>query len=160
MAATPSPLVTCEALLAFTNRLVDHFAPEKLILSGSQARSEARGDSDADILVVMPFEGSSHEQRLTLLELAAPSFSVDLLLKTGTSRAAVWMGRSVHPGSTGSRRSPSWLNAPHWPRPGSAVRKRLSLQGVIRSLEALFPAAHGTTWQEADRALPALQTCL
>ena len=40
----------------------------------------ARWDSDADILVVMPFEGSSLEQRLTMLELAAPSFPVDLLL--------------------------------------------------------------------------------
>ena len=80
MAATPSPLVTREALLAFTNRLVDHFAPEKLILFGSQARGEARWDSDADILVVMPFEGSSLEQRLTMWELAAPSFPIDLLL--------------------------------------------------------------------------------
>lgn len=80
MAATPSPLVTREALLAFTNRLVDHFAPEKVILFGSQARGEARWDSDADILVVMPFEGSSLEQRLTMLELAAPAFPVDLLL--------------------------------------------------------------------------------
>ena len=35
---------------------------------------------DADILVVMPFEGSSFEQRLTMLQVGAPSFPVDLLL--------------------------------------------------------------------------------
>ena len=80
MAATPPPLVTREALAAFTERLVDHFAPEKVILFGSQARGEARWDSDADILVVMPFEGSSFEKRLAMLELGAPSFPVDLLL--------------------------------------------------------------------------------
>ena len=80
MAATPSPLVTREALLAFTNRLVDHFAPEKVILFGSQARGEARWDSDADILVVMPLELYSLELRFTMLKLPAPSFPVDLLL--------------------------------------------------------------------------------
>ena len=38
-----------------------HFAPEQVILFGSQARGEARWDSDADILVVMPFEGRPQE---------------------------------------------------------------------------------------------------
>ena len=52
-----SPLVTRQALQAFTQRLVKHFAPKQVILFGSQARGEARWDSDADILVVMPFEG-------------------------------------------------------------------------------------------------------
>jgi len=51
------PLVTREALQAFTQRLVKQFAPEKVILFGSLARGQGRWDSDADILVVMPFEG-------------------------------------------------------------------------------------------------------
>ncbi|MFN9621508.1 MAG: nucleotidyltransferase family protein, partial [Cyanobacteriota bacterium] len=49
--STPAPLVTREALSAFTQRLVEHFAPEQIILFGSMARGEARWDSDADILV-------------------------------------------------------------------------------------------------------------
>lgn len=53
----PSPLVTREALQTFTQQLVERFAPEQIILFGSQARSEGRWDSDADILVVMPFQG-------------------------------------------------------------------------------------------------------
>ncbi len=76
----PAPLVTREALKAFTERLVEHFAPEQVILFGSQVRGEARWDSDADILVVMPFEGSSFERRLEMLEVANPAFPVDLLL--------------------------------------------------------------------------------
>jgi predicted nucleotidyltransferase len=78
--ATPAPLVTREALEAFTQRLVERFAPEQIILFGSLARGEARWDSDADILVVMPFEGSSFERRLEMLEVGNPSFPVDLLL--------------------------------------------------------------------------------
>ena len=80
MASMPSPLVTREALRAFTQRLVEHFVPQKEILFGSQARGKARWDSDANILVVMPFEGISFEQRLTMLQVGAPSFPVDLLL--------------------------------------------------------------------------------
>ena len=87
--STPPPLVTREALESFTQRLVEHFAPQKVILFGSQARGVARWDSDADILVVMKFEGSSFEQRLAMLEVGAPSFPVDLLLckpKTAAQR--------------------------------------------------------------------------
>ena len=80
MASMPSPLVAREALRALTQRFVEHFAPQKVILFGSQASGEARWQSDADILAVMPFEGSSFEQRLTMLQVGAPSFPVDLLL--------------------------------------------------------------------------------
>lgn len=78
--ASRAPLVTREALHAFTQRLVERFAPEKVVLFGSLARGESRWDSDADILVVMPFEGSSFEQRLEMLQVGAPQFPVDLLL--------------------------------------------------------------------------------
>ena len=42
MTTTPPPLVTREALTAFTRRLVECYAPEKVILYGSLARGEAR----------------------------------------------------------------------------------------------------------------------
>ena len=45
MTTTPTPLVTREALLAFTQQLVEHYAPERVILFGSLARGEARWDS-------------------------------------------------------------------------------------------------------------------
>ena len=80
MTSIPPPLVTREALRALTQRVVEQFSPQKVILFGSQARGKGRWDCDADILVVMPFEGSSFEQRLTMLQVGAPSFPVDLLL--------------------------------------------------------------------------------
>ncbi len=68
--------------------MVEQFAPEKVILYsygeacgyGSLARGEARWDSDADILMITPFEGSSFKRRLEMLEAGNPSLPVDLLL--------------------------------------------------------------------------------
>ncbi len=42
MGNPPTPLVTREALHAFTQRLVECYAPEKVILFGSLARGEGR----------------------------------------------------------------------------------------------------------------------
>lgn len=78
---TPAPFVTREALGAFTQRVVEHFAPEQVILFGSQARGEARWDSDADMLVVMPFEGRPHDTVKTIREACRPEFPLDLHLR-------------------------------------------------------------------------------
>ncbi len=78
---TPAPIVTREALQAFTQRLVAQFAPQQVILFGSQARGEARWDSDADILVVMPFEGKPLESVKAMHEAGAAEFPLDLHLR-------------------------------------------------------------------------------
>jgi predicted nucleotidyltransferase len=79
--STLAPLVTREALNAFTQRLVEYFAPAQIILFGSQARGEARWDSDADLLVVMPFEGKPRETVEALLAAGAADFPLDLHLR-------------------------------------------------------------------------------
>jgi predicted nucleotidyltransferase len=81
MTTTPTPLVTREALLAFTQRLVECYAPEKVILFGSMARGEARWDSDADILVVMPFEGRHLAKICEIRRRCQGQFPMDLLLR-------------------------------------------------------------------------------
>ena len=83
MTSIPPPLVTREALRAFTQRLVEHFSPQKVILFGSQARGKARWDSDADILVVMPFEGTVISSR-------------PVAVQTRSCSPALRLGRSVH----------------------------------------------------------------
>jgi predicted nucleotidyltransferase len=75
-----TPLVTREALKAFTDRLVEAFAPERVILFGSMARGSAGLESDADVLVVMPFEGRALEKILEIREVCHPEFTLDMLL--------------------------------------------------------------------------------
>jgi uncharacterized protein len=81
MTTTPTPLVTREALLDFTQRLVERYSPEKVILFGSFARGEARWDSDADILVVMPFEGRRLAKIREMRRPCPVLFPLDLLVR-------------------------------------------------------------------------------
>jgi len=81
MTTTPTPLVTREALLALTQRLVECYASEKVILFGSLARGDARWDSDADVLVVMPFEGRHLAKIREIRRLCQVRFPLDLLVR-------------------------------------------------------------------------------
>lgn len=47
-------------------RIVEKFHPNQVILFGSYARGTAGPDSDVDLLVVMPVEGSIQEKRLEI----------------------------------------------------------------------------------------------
>jgi predicted nucleotidyltransferase len=60
---------------------VERFAPEQLILFGSMARGEARWDSDADLLVVMPFEGRSLDTVKAMRSACEVDFRLDLHLR-------------------------------------------------------------------------------
>jgi len=50
-------MISDETLRQVKERLVDGFAPERIILFGSQARGAADARSDVDILVVCPITG-------------------------------------------------------------------------------------------------------
>lgn len=47
-------------------RIVERFDPERIILFGSHARGAAGLDSDVDLLVVMPVEGSRREKAVEI----------------------------------------------------------------------------------------------
>ena len=49
-----------------TRRIVRQFRPDKIVLFGSHARGVAGPDSDIDLLVVMPVEGSKREKRIAI----------------------------------------------------------------------------------------------
>ena len=55
-----------QAIRAMVRRIVEQFEPEQVILFGSRARGDARPDSDVDLLVVMPVEGSTREKAIEI----------------------------------------------------------------------------------------------
>jgi len=64
-------------------RIVGKFHPEKIILFGSYARGDAGPDSDLDLLIVMPVDGSKRRRRVEI-RMALHDFSIpkDILLST------------------------------------------------------------------------------
>jgi len=59
-------MVTDETLRLATDRLVEQFRPQRVILFGSQARGTADARSDVDLLVICPVD-SKWENRRTLM---------------------------------------------------------------------------------------------
>jgi len=70
-----------EILEEFTLNLVERFAPEKVILFDSQPRGDARQDSDADILVLIPCEGRPFARSRDIRTACKPGIRVDLLIR-------------------------------------------------------------------------------
>jgi predicted nucleotidyltransferase len=63
-------------------KIVEGFEPEKIILFGSRAYGKPRADSDIDLLVVMPYEGSHSAQAIRILTFLDVLVSLDLLVRT------------------------------------------------------------------------------
>ncbi len=65
--------------------IVQEFHPEKIVLFGSYAYGKPRPDSDVDLLVTMPFEGSPFRQAAVILGHVVHTLGVlplDLLVRT------------------------------------------------------------------------------
>ncbi|MCC7145741.1 MAG: nucleotidyltransferase domain-containing protein [Phycisphaeraceae bacterium] len=63
-------------------QLVRQFRPEKVILFGSYAKGDVSADSDVDLMVVMPFEGSPAYKAAELSQAVPHRFPIDLLVRT------------------------------------------------------------------------------
>jgi uncharacterized protein len=63
--STTNPMERKE-IRQMVRRIVSRFDPERIILLGSHARGEAGPDSDVDLLVVMPVEGSRREKAVEI----------------------------------------------------------------------------------------------
>ena len=73
-----------EALPVMVERIVRNFEPERIILFGSQARGDARPDSDVDLIVVMGDEATDRRRmavdiRVSLADVLVP---MDILVAT------------------------------------------------------------------------------
>src|SRR5213082_723679 len=61
----PCP-TSAEFIPALVDRIVRDFEPVQIILFGSQARGEARWDSDVDLLVVLPSAPDKHKAAVAI----------------------------------------------------------------------------------------------
>ncbi len=81
-------------------RIRKQFNPERIILFGSHARGDAGPDSDVDLLVVMPVEGSKRDARLEIA-LALCDIRVPKDIVVTTPEAYEWrkeiVGTIEHP---------------------------------------------------------------
>jgi uncharacterized protein len=67
------------------DQIAREFHPDKIILFGSQAYGKPTVESDVDLLVVMPYEGSPFRQAGEILKRVIPRVGVlplDLLVRT------------------------------------------------------------------------------
>jgi predicted nucleotidyltransferase len=76
MTRSAKRITTRVAIDRMVKRIVARFQPQQVILFGSQARGDARADSDIDLLVVMDFEGTALDKgqqiRLALHDIRVP----------------------------------------------------------------------------------------
>ena len=63
-------------------QIVRAVSPQKIILFGSYAYGQPNEDSDIDLLVIMPFEGSAHQQAFEIRRRINSSMPMDLMVRT------------------------------------------------------------------------------
>jgi predicted nucleotidyltransferase len=77
----PGNQVPMLAIRRFARAVAEGFRPEKIVLFGSNAYGTPHGDSDVDILVVMP--ARNQLDQAVKIELACdPPFPLDIIVRT------------------------------------------------------------------------------
>ncbi len=72
-----------DVLDEMVRRIVKRFHPDRIILFGSYVKGEPTDDSDLDILIVMPVEGSRRKKTNEIdLALADRAVPMDLIVAT------------------------------------------------------------------------------
>lgn len=71
-----------EQIKDICDRIAREFNPEKIIVFGSHAYGNPGPFSDLDLLVVMPYEGSSLQQAARIITRINPEIGVDVIVRT------------------------------------------------------------------------------
>jgi len=74
-------MVDEKRIIKFSNRIVQKFHPQKIILFGSYATGTPSPDSDVDVLVILHFEGNNALKAAEILNQTDPHFPIDLLVR-------------------------------------------------------------------------------
>ena len=69
------------AIRQMTSRIAKRFKPDKIVLFGSHARGAAGPDSDVDLLVIMPVNGSRREMATSIdMSLVGVNLPADVIV--------------------------------------------------------------------------------
>jgi uncharacterized protein len=72
-------MVSMNDIQAVGSRIASEFHPQRVILFGSHARGAAGPDSDVDLLVIGPFEGTGFRRSLQILNRLDVRLPIDLI---------------------------------------------------------------------------------
>jgi uncharacterized protein len=75
-------MIELKNIMQLTGDIVNEFKPDKIILFGSYAYGNPQDDSDVDLLVILPYEGSSFRKTWEILNKIQPKFAIDLLVRS------------------------------------------------------------------------------
>lgn len=70
-----------DRIRAVSDRIVQQFAPERVILFGSYAYGTPNEGSDVDMLVVLPFEGKAYRKSAEIASAVHAGFPLDILAR-------------------------------------------------------------------------------
>lgn len=59
-------MITDRVVKAMTEKIIDLFSPDKIVVFGSWARNETTQHSDVDFLVIMPYQGSKRDAQVAV----------------------------------------------------------------------------------------------
>lgn len=74
-------MVTMKDIEDVGRRIAREFDPDRIVLFGSHARGTATGDSDVDLLVIMPFRGKGLHWSLEILNRLDVRFPIDIIAR-------------------------------------------------------------------------------
>ncbi|HET9136350.1 MAG TPA: nucleotidyltransferase domain-containing protein [Candidatus Kapabacteria bacterium] len=77
-------MITLEQIESLSSDIARKFDPDKIILFGSYAYGTPTAGSDADLLVIMPFEGHPLDKMSEIVYALNPRIAVDLQVRTPT----------------------------------------------------------------------------
>lgn len=75
-------MIDLASIRELTERIVQEFHPQCIILFGSYAYGTPGADSDVDLLVILPCESKGSSKAVEILNRVNPKFPVDLLVRT------------------------------------------------------------------------------
>jgi len=74
-------LIPKRQIRAFSDEVAREFHPQKIVLFGSYAYGNPTPDSDVDLLVILPFEGSDLRMAIQIRARLDAPFPLDLLVR-------------------------------------------------------------------------------